>query len=154
MPLMMYISFMPWNVDESVLRSDAGMTVTDADDAIIFAPVTAQPDSALLLLPGCPVDPRAYAPPARRVASKGLAVDSGRPLARRGTRGSHGQRAPDHLRCPDLMGTSHPRLPIATAWVRIGGGNHSQFAYYGFQLFDHRATISREQQQDRVKPPF
>jgi len=70
MPLMIYITFMPWNVDESVLRSDAGMTVTDADGAIIFAPVTAQRDSALLLLPGRPVDPRAYAPLARSVALK------------------------------------------------------------------------------------
>ena len=43
------------------------------------------------------------------------------------------------------------RLPISTAWVRIVGGNHSQFAYYGFQLLDHRATLSREQQQAQIE---
>jgi hypothetical protein len=29
----------------------------------------------------------------------------------------------------------------------IDGGNHSQFGCYGFQLGDHRATISRADQQ-------
>jgi hypothetical protein len=29
----------------------------------------------------------------------------------------------------------------------IDGGNHSQFGYYGFQLGDHRATVSRAEQQ-------
>jgi pimeloyl-ACP methyl ester carboxylesterase len=38
-------------------------------------------------------------------------------------------------------------LPAATHWVEIGGGNHAQFGYYGSQLGDNRATISREQQQ-------
>lgn len=38
-------------------------------------------------------------------------------------------------------------LPPATRDVRIDGGNHSQFGYYGFQPGDWPATISREQQQ-------
>jgi alpha/beta hydrolase family protein len=38
-------------------------------------------------------------------------------------------------------------LPPTTRWVRIQGGNHIQFAYYRFQLWDRRATISREAQQ-------
>lgn len=38
-------------------------------------------------------------------------------------------------------------LPAATHWVEIEGGNHAQFGYYGSQLGDNRATISREQQQ-------
>jgi pimeloyl-ACP methyl ester carboxylesterase len=42
------------------------------------------------------------------------------------------------------------RLPPSTHWVRIEGGNHAQFGYYGVQLFDHRATISREAQQQAV----
>jgi hypothetical protein len=42
------------------------------------------------------------------------------------------------------------RLPASTRWVRLDGGNHSQFAYYGFQLFDGRATITREAQQQLV----
>ena len=40
-----------------------------------------------------------------------------------------------------------PLLPPQTKWVRIEGGNHSQFAHYGHQLFDGAATIPREQQQ-------
>jgi pimeloyl-ACP methyl ester carboxylesterase len=41
-------------------------------------------------------------------------------------------------------------LPDAAEWVAIEGGNHSQFGYYGFQLGDGRAQITREQQQDEV----
>jgi pimeloyl-ACP methyl ester carboxylesterase len=38
-------------------------------------------------------------------------------------------------------------LPPQTRWVRIEGGNHSQFGWYGFQPGDSRATISAEQQR-------
>ena len=38
-------------------------------------------------------------------------------------------------------------LPSTTRRVRIDGGNHSQFGYYGFQPGDWPATISRETQQ-------
>ncbi len=38
-------------------------------------------------------------------------------------------------------------LPEDTNWVLIEGGNHSQFGYYGSQLGDNSATISREVQQ-------
>jgi pimeloyl-ACP methyl ester carboxylesterase len=38
-------------------------------------------------------------------------------------------------------------LPPTTQSVRIDGGNHSQFGYYGFQPGDWPATISRETQQ-------
>jgi predicted esterase len=39
-------------------------------------------------------------------------------------------------------------LPDDTNWVLIEGGNHGQFGYYGAQLGDNAATISREQQQE------
>jgi pimeloyl-ACP methyl ester carboxylesterase len=39
------------------------------------------------------------------------------------------------------------KLPPQTRWIEIEGGNHSQFGYYGFQLGDNRAAISREVQQ-------
>lgn len=39
------------------------------------------------------------------------------------------------------------KLPPTTKFVRIDGANHSQFGYYGFQLGDSRADISRELQQ-------
>ncbi len=38
-------------------------------------------------------------------------------------------------------------LPPGTRWVRIEGGNHSQFAEYGLQPGDHRASIPRARQQ-------
>ncbi|MBF4473648.1 alpha/beta hydrolase [Flavobacterium sp. HJJ] len=39
------------------------------------------------------------------------------------------------------------KLPKTAKFQRIEGGNHSQFGYYGFQLGDNKATISREKQQ-------
>ena len=38
-------------------------------------------------------------------------------------------------------------LPEHTIMTEIAGGNHAQFGYYGTQLGDSSATISREQQQ-------
>jgi alpha-beta hydrolase superfamily lysophospholipase len=38
-------------------------------------------------------------------------------------------------------------LPVAARMVPIAGGNHSQFGYYGFQLGDWPATITREEQR-------
>jgi pimeloyl-ACP methyl ester carboxylesterase len=38
-------------------------------------------------------------------------------------------------------------LPASARWIRIEGGNHSQFGHYGFQPGDWPATISREDQQ-------
>lgn len=41
-------------------------------------------------------------------------------------------------------------LPEQTTWVEIEGGNHAQFGYYGRQLGDNSATISREAQQEQT----
>lgn len=41
-------------------------------------------------------------------------------------------------------------LPPGTRWVRIEGGNHGQFGWYGRQFGDDPATISREEQQART----
>lgn len=41
-------------------------------------------------------------------------------------------------------------LPANATWVRIEGGNHSQFGYYGFQPLDHFATITRDEQQQQT----
>lgn len=38
-------------------------------------------------------------------------------------------------------------LPEATHWIRIEGGNHAQFGWYGWQLGDGRARIPRAEQQ-------
>jgi len=40
-----------------------------------------------------------------------------------------------------------PLLPADTRWYEVEGGNHAQFANYGPQLGDGRATISRAEQQ-------
>ena len=42
---------------------------------------------------------------------------------------------------------TRPNLPAAARIVRIDGGNHSQFGYYGFQPGDWPAAITREEQQ-------
>lgn len=42
------------------------------------------------------------------------------------------------------------RLPRVTARVRIEGGNHAQFGWYGPQVGDGEATITRREQQERV----
>lgn len=41
-------------------------------------------------------------------------------------------------------------LPPTAVLVPIEGGNHSQFGYYGSQLLDQRATISRAEQQRQL----
>lgn len=41
-------------------------------------------------------------------------------------------------------------LPPDARWIEIEGGNHSQFAYYGPQLGDGRATITRGEQLRRL----
>jgi pimeloyl-ACP methyl ester carboxylesterase len=38
-------------------------------------------------------------------------------------------------------------LPSTTRWIRVDGGNHSQFGWYGFQPGDRFAGISRAEQQ-------
>jgi pimeloyl-ACP methyl ester carboxylesterase len=53
----------------------------------------------------------------------------------------------DGLATPAAVAGNANKLPAATHWIRIEGGNHSQFGYYGFQLGDHRATIPRSDQQ-------
>jgi hypothetical protein len=49
-----------------------------------------------------------------------------------------------------IRATSH-LLPRTTRWIEIEGGNHSQFAHYGHQLFDGSPTITREQQQEKTR---
>lgn len=39
------------------------------------------------------------------------------------------------------------KLPPETKYVSIKGANHAQFGYYGFQLGDDKADITRAQQQ-------
>jgi Alpha/beta hydrolase family len=56
----------------------------------------------------------------------------------------------DGVAAPSAVLANAPRLPRSTRWISIEGGNHVQFAFYRFQLWDHRATITREAQQQQT----
>ncbi len=56
----------------------------------------------------------------------------------------------DPIASTDRLESTARNLPAATSWVRIEGGNHSQFGHYGFQFGDRFARITREEQQDRI----
>lgn len=57
----------------------------------------------------------------------------------------------DGVAPPDRTLSNKRLLPKDTQWVEIKGGNHSQFGYYGHQLLDGKATISRETQQTATR---
>lgn len=56
----------------------------------------------------------------------------------------------DGLAGPARVRAAAGNLPPSTRFVLLEGGNHSQFGYYGFQLGDRPAAISREEQQNLV----
>jgi DHA1 family tetracycline resistance protein-like MFS transporter len=53
----------------------------------------------------------------------------------------------DGLSTPAKIDESRKRLPVATTWVIIKGGDHAQFGWYGGQPGDNPASISRQEQQ-------
>ena len=56
----------------------------------------------------------------------------------------------DGLASPGEVEANRGFLPEQTIWTEIDGGNHAQFGYYGTQLGDGQATISRDQQQSET----
>ncbi|MCU7548338.1 alpha/beta hydrolase [Chitinophagaceae bacterium LB-8] len=50
----------------------------------------------------------------------------------------------------ETINRNKSKLPKTTKYILIRGANHSQFGYYGFQLGDHKADISRDQQQEET----
>jgi pimeloyl-ACP methyl ester carboxylesterase len=56
----------------------------------------------------------------------------------------------DGVAPPDDALAHRDLLPASARWEVIDGGNHAQFGYYGYQLWDHPAKISREQQHQQV----
>ncbi|MFK7849310.1 MAG: alpha/beta family hydrolase [Rhodothermales bacterium] len=56
----------------------------------------------------------------------------------------------DGLASPEEVEQFKHNLPAHTSWVRIEGGNHAQFGWYGGQLGDDDATISRVDQQKQL----
>ena len=56
----------------------------------------------------------------------------------------------DGIADPETILANRYLLPIQSQFLPIEGGNHSQFGYYGSQLGDGRATITRERQQAQL----
>ena len=56
----------------------------------------------------------------------------------------------DGVATMEMIESTKRNLPEHTQWIEIVGGNHSQFGYYGHQLFDGHATIDRTEQQRRT----
>lgn len=53
----------------------------------------------------------------------------------------------DTIASVEKLERTRGNLPPSTRMVRIEGGNHSQFGYYGFQPLDWPAAITRDAQQ-------
>ena len=56
----------------------------------------------------------------------------------------------DGLATGEKIDASRPYLPADTTWVKISGGDHAQFGWYGEQAGDNPASISRSDQQAQV----
>ena len=56
----------------------------------------------------------------------------------------------DGLSTPAKIDATRLLLPASTRFVKIEGGDHAQFGWYGPQAGDNPATISRQAQQDQV----
>lgn len=56
----------------------------------------------------------------------------------------------DGLASPEEIREYARNLPLHTNYLEIEGANHAQFGWYGTQLGDNEATISREEQTEWV----
>jgi hypothetical protein len=88
-------------------------------------------------------------------AVKGLALWAAYPAADNSLAASglmvvsiYGSR--DGLATTEKIDASRGLLPADTRWVRVEGGNHAQFGWYGPQDGDNAADITREAQQSQV----
>lgn len=207
------VSLQAWNVDDSILKSDAAITVSESADMIRFSDAKDTHVAEVIFYPGALVDPEAYAPLAREIAGRGYDVSIIKMPFRMARWGHDKIKELFDLQDPSkvfvlaghslggvmagqfmhenpgmidgliLIGTSHPRdidlsylqipvmkiygtedglasveeiemnkprLPASTKYVLLKGANHAQFGYYGSQLGDNRATITRAEQQERT----
>lgn len=215
----LFYSYQSRGFPASVLQSDASIAVTQTSEGISFTPIENKRITGFVFYPGGMVDPKSYAPMARRLAENGFTVyivklplgsapspgqeasvmDHTRQImgtvqpVQRWVLGGHSRGAAIASRFAAsnrelfsgliLIGTSHPKddafdlsnsglpvmkiyatqdglasvseveetskfLPNDTIWIRIDGGNHSQFGYTGTLLGDNPAEISIEEQQD------
>ena len=56
----------------------------------------------------------------------------------------------DGLATQEDIAGSRTRLPVTATWIEIIGGNHAQFGWYGDQVGDNPAEISRAEQQKQI----
>ena len=56
----------------------------------------------------------------------------------------------DGVASPEKIENNKSKLPPNAEFYELKGGNHSQFGYYGHQMGDNKANITREQQLDAV----
>lgn len=218
MPILAFLSFRAQGLPQDTWQQTPTLSIETADEFIRFSAIGQPSNDRVLILPGCPVEPSAYAPLARNLARRGLTAIVVRipfrcaPLTSQmatlrarvaalldgcaecewtaigHSRGAvHALElvgaAPRRFAGLVILGSTHPRdrdfsrlavpvmkilgtndgvapqsaseanrrlLPPFVRWEVLDGANHSQFAYYGFQLFDGRAAISRQEQHERV----
>jgi pimeloyl-ACP methyl ester carboxylesterase len=217
-PFAMYLMFRAQDLPPDTFVTTSELQVTESDTYVRFQP-TKLASAALMIIPGCPADPHAYAPLARATALQGVltvivkvpyrcapwtehrdalrqrvvsVIDSCYECA--WTLAGHSRGARHALEVATalpkgriaslvLIASTHPRedsyaslgipvlkilasedgvapvaealenrelLPATARWEVIEGANHAQFGNYGYQLWDHPATISREQQQQHA----
>jgi|AntRauTorckE6833_2_1112554.scaffolds.fasta_scaffold01127_15 predicted alpha/beta-hydrolase family hydrolase len=213
----LFYNMQAMGLESSVMESNNEVQVQDLSTAFIFTPTIDTTGAALIFYPGAWVDPKAYTPMAKAIASAGFKTIivklpyrmailqsqqetvfrqtfeyiNGDSLHRNWIVGGHSRGgklatlfAKNYRKNLDgllLVGTSHPRefdlsdldmdvtkiygsndglasegeinefavnLPPDMHRVRIAGGNHRQFAYYGYQFGDSSAEISRQKQQE------
>jgi pimeloyl-ACP methyl ester carboxylesterase len=208
-------SFQSHGLPADTFASDAQVSVAHGAGSWRFLPLADVRSAGLVFLPGGMVDPRAYGPIARELASAGYPVaivelplrmartpeheqtvlgrardaqaalggELGWVLAGHSRGAAIATRLIEHeasaFRAVALIGTTHPQndlsalplpvvkiggtrdcvaprdrseaaaanLPAETEWVWIEGANHAQFGWYGSQLGDCSASISRAEQQ-------
>ena len=56
----------------------------------------------------------------------------------------------DGIAEPEKVNANKQMLPATAKYIYLEGANHSQFGYYGYQLGDSEASISREKQQEYI----
>lgn len=71
LPLAMFLMFRAQGLPPDTFATTATLSVTESDSSVRFQPASA-PQAGLILLPGCPADPHAYAPLARSIATRGV----------------------------------------------------------------------------------
>lgn len=218
MPVLAFLMFRAQGLPADTWIDTAAVSVVENESYFAFTANGAGRGEHIVILPGCPVEPAAYAPLARSFALRGLTAAVIKIPYRCAPFTSHGvtlttrirsvldrcrecawtvvghsrgavhaldvvASMPQRFRRLVLLGSTHPRerdfsrlsipvmkvigtkdgvapvaateanrrlLPTSVRWEVIEGANHAQFAYYGFQLFDGRATISREEQHSRI----